>query len=51
MQLEADLIMELTVEVGEPQEVGNTPKGNLKLIPITGGVFSGENIKGSIYFN
>lgn len=48
MKLEADLVLELTVEVGETQEVGKTPKGYLRLIPITGGTFSGDNIKGKV---
>jgi hypothetical protein len=46
--LEAELVLELTAELGETQEVGATPKGFLRLIPITGGKFSGPNIKGKI---
>lgn len=48
MLLEAELVIELEVELGEVQEVGSTPKGFLRLIPITGGTFSGPNIKGRI---
>lgn len=48
MMLEAELVLELTVELGETQEVGATPNGFLRLIPITGGEFSGPNIKGKI---
>lgn len=48
MQLEAELVLELKVELGPTQEVGNTPTGFLRLIPITGGTFSGPNIQGSI---
>lgn len=48
MQLEADLVLELDVEVGEVQEIGKTPKGLLRLIPITGGTFKGANIKGKV---
>lgn len=48
MQLEADLVLELDVEVGEVQEVGKTPEGFLRLIPITGGTFKGTNIKGKV---
>lgn len=48
MMLEAELVLELEVELGQTQEVGDTPKGFLRLIPITGGTFSGPNIKGSI---
>ncbi|MBP1903816.1 hypothetical protein J2Z32_000428 [Paenibacillus turicensis] len=48
MMLEAELVLELEVELGQTQEVGETPKGFLRLIPITGGTFSGPNIKGNI---
>lgn len=46
--LKAELVLELEVELGQTQEVGETPKGFLRLIPITGGTFSGPNIKGNI---
>jgi len=46
--LEAELVLELTVELGETQEAGQTPNGFLRLIPITGGEFSGLDIKGKI---
>jgi hypothetical protein len=48
MMFEAELVLELEVELGRTQEVGDTPKGFLRLIPITGGTFSGPNIKGNI---
>jgi hypothetical protein len=48
MMLEADLVLELTVEIGDWKVVGKTPKGCLRLIPITGGVFTGKNIKGKV---
>ena len=48
MMLEAQLVLELTVELGETQEAGQTPNGFLRLIPIIGGEFSGLDIKGKI---
>ena len=48
MMLEAELALELTVELGETQEAGQTPNGFLRLIPIIGGEFSGLDIKGKI---
>lgn len=48
MLLDAELVLELNVEVGAVQEVGKTPKGFLRLIPITGGTFFGKNIKGKV---
>ena len=48
MKLEADLIMNLRVDIGTFQELGETSHGNLKVIPITGGSFSGPQLKGTI---
>lgn len=48
MLLEADLVMELNVELGETKNVGKTDEGYLRLIPIIGGTFAGEKIKGKI---
>ncbi|MBZ4671759.1 MAG: hypothetical protein PWQ76_1093 [Clostridiales bacterium] len=48
MQLEAELVLELNVEIGEAKEVGMTSEGFLRLIPITGGTFSGKGIKGKV---
>lgn len=48
MLLEAEFVMELIVELGENLEVGHTPKGLLRLIPITGGSFVGPKLRGKI---
>ncbi|PJI07566.1 MULTISPECIES: DUF3237 domain-containing protein [Clostridium] len=48
MLLEAELVMELTVELAETKDVGETCEGYLRLIPIVGGTFSGDKIKGKI---
>lgn len=48
MQLEAELVLEIIAEVGETLTVGNTPEGFLRLIPITGGTFSGKEIAGTV---
>lgn len=48
MELNAELVFELTVEVGEVLEVGKIHEGFLRVIPITGGTFSGPNIKGKV---
>jgi hypothetical protein len=42
MELNAKLVMELSVDIGEIQVVGKTSKGYLRVIPITGGTFSGD---------
>ena len=48
VSLAAELILELDVEIAQPMIVGQTPKGYLKVIPITGGTFCGQELKGEI---
>lgn len=48
INLDADLVMELSVNIGEPQIIGQTSKGFLQVIPITGGTFTGPDMKGII---
>jgi hypothetical protein len=37
-----------TITLGAVQEVGNTPHGRRRIIPITGGTFNGPAIKGTV---
>ena len=48
MQLESELVLQLHVEVGEPKLVGETGAGRLVIIPITGGTFEGELLRGRV---
>ena len=48
MLLETNLVLTLAIEVGEIQEVGKTPRGYLKVVPVKGGSFFGVNIKGRV---
>lgn len=48
VELEAELIMSLSVDISEPDIVGQTHRGYLKVIPITGGSFCGERLNGKI---
>ena len=48
VNLAADEIMRLHVEIDKPKVVGSTGKGLLKVIPITGGTFSGDGIEGKV---
>lgn len=36
------------VEVGPPQEVGDTPQGRRRVIPITGGTVDGPRLRGKV---
>lgn len=46
--LEAELVMELSVDIQPPQIVGQTHQGYTKVIPITGGTFRGQLLEGDI---
>lgn len=48
MNLDAQKIMSLHVELGEPRTVGRTPEGLLTIIPIIGGTFEGESLRGRV---
>lgn len=40
--------MDITAQVGEPLEVGMTPSGRRRVIPITGGTFEGPRLEGIV---
>jgi hypothetical protein len=46
--MELEFAFELRVEVSAIQVMGDTPKGNRRMIPITGGTFEGPRIQGKI---
>lgn len=41
-------LADLRVELGEPLELGNSPRGRRRIIPIIGGSVSGERINGKV---
>ena len=46
--LEAELVLEVQVEIQPPMVVGQTFNGYLKVIPIAGGTFQGEQLRGEV---
>ena len=48
INLQADEVMRLQVKLNLPKLVGPTGQGQLNVIPIIGGTFSGEGIEGTI---
>lgn len=48
VNLIADEIMRLHVKIDKPRVVGATGKGLLKVIPIVGGTFTGDDIEGTV---
>ncbi len=46
--MELEFAFELRVEVADIQFMGDTHRGNRRMIPITGGTFEGPTIKGTI---
>ena len=43
-----EFVMQLRVKISSPYSVGKIPQGDRIVIPITGGEFSGPNIKGEV---
>ncbi|HVN95939.1 MAG TPA: DUF3237 domain-containing protein [Syntrophorhabdaceae bacterium] len=48
MSLQLEYFMKVIVDVATPIEVGRTPEGLLRIIPIVGGTFEGPRIRGSV---
>jgi hypothetical protein len=48
ISLQADEIMRLNVKIAEPEIVGTTGCGKLRVIPIVGGTFTGAKINGTV---
>lgn len=46
--LQTEFVYEAVVEIGQPVEVGATPHGQRRYIPITGGTFGGAKIRGTV---
>lgn len=46
--LQTEFVYEAVVEIGAPVEVGDTPSGRRRYIPILGGSFEGEKIRGVV---
>jgi len=43
-----DLIYRLEATVGDPQDVGEISAGHRRIVPLTGGTFSGPRLRGSL---
>jgi pimeloyl-ACP methyl ester carboxylesterase len=48
MSIELRFVMELRVELGPVLEVGSTPRGFRRVIPIIGGSFEGPQLRGVV---
>ncbi len=46
--LQSEFVYEAVVEIGAPVEIGNTAKGHRRYIPITGGSFQGDKLRGTV---
>lgn len=43
-----DFVFEARVAVGPPQDLGDVGKGGRRIVPITGGEFSGPQMRGEV---
>jgi hypothetical protein len=48
VRLDAELLYEITCELGTPQPIGAGPHGNRAVIPVLGGRFEGPRMRGVI---
>jgi hypothetical protein len=46
--LELQPLLKARITLAEPQELGETPHGRRRIIPITGGEFAGERLSGRV---
>ncbi len=46
--LQTEFVYEAVVSIDQPVEVGETPHGQRRYIPITGGTFEGAKIRGTV---
>ena len=51
LSLEYELLYEVSVNLGEPIQIGKTPLGVRTIHPIIGGTFEGPKVKGKILAN
>ena len=50
-EIEFKHLFDITLNLGEPQNLGDTPYGSKRIVPVTGGDFSGDRIKGQVLPN
>ena len=43
-----NLIYRLEASVGDPQDLGEIPAGHRRIVPLTGGTFSGSELRGTL---
>lgn len=48
VELKTELLCELKITVGKAQNLGETPHGNRRIFPVTGGKFKGPKLNGDI---
>ena len=46
--LKTELLFEMSANVAEPHDIGITPAGTRRIIPVTGGTFQGPKLKGAV---
>ncbi len=47
-ELQSEFFMEIKIEAGDPANVGDTPRGQRAIYPVTGGSFEGPDLKGKV---
>lgn len=48
MSIETRLLFDIILSVGTPQLLGGTPAGDRRVVPVLGGTFEGERLRGTV---
>ncbi len=48
LPLQSEFLMQLSADLADPQELGETPLGGRRIVYVTGGEFSGPGLKGKV---
>ncbi len=44
----SELLFEIRFDIGEWQQIGDTPHGTRRIVPVTGGTFTGSKLHGTV---
>ncbi len=46
--LKSELLFEIRFDIGDWQQIGDTPHGTRRIVPVTGGTFTGPKLHGTV---
>ena len=49
-ELQSSPLFDISITVDPPHQLGATPLGTRRIVPVTGGSFSGQRLRGTVIF-